>query len=334
MSEDYSRLRITTNSEELTEGLFGQIILHVFEVLPKLYDERIFPCWDIRSLKYGCAPDYTVIPGLLEINYALKAENYKEVNLRDVRRKNIVVLGSDWEYMNMLWSTYFRIPHRVVEKAEGFGDMSNALALHYRGTDKNLAVEMTQSVSYNDILLLVEDFLEAHQEVDHILLATDEFAFFQKAQAAFGREKVINTGEVEFWDSHNTSETFHRGNHAILDCLLLSRCKYLIKCHSALSGFAKVLNPDLKCYRISASKMFVDIPYFPDAYIPRMVSNNPKCQKILSRLFRGDWLDDPKARERFGKPFRTMEREQENTKSKSMKDRIKRKLSFLAEKLH
>jgi hypothetical protein len=257
------------------------------------------------------------------------------MSLVDARKRYAQVLGNDWGYMNMLWNSYFRIPQRIIEKANAFGDLSNALALHYRGTDKNLANTQTQPVSHDDMLLLAEDFLTNHSDVSLIFLATDEFSFVQKAQVKFGRDKVINTGEAQFWDGHNTSESFQKGEHAILDCLLLSRCKYLIKCQSALSGFSKILNPNLNAYRISASKMFADIPYFPDAYIPRIVSNNLKCQQILSRLFRGDWLNNPKAKEKFGKPFRTMRRGQRKTANRYMKYiiRIKQKLSLLAEKL-
>src|SRR5271170_6264424 len=59
---------ITTQPEELTEGLFGQVFLHVFEILPYLDENRLHPKWNIRSLKYGIAPDHTIIPGLLDVN--------------------------------------------------------------------------------------------------------------------------------------------------------------------------------------------------------------------------------------------------------------------------
>jgi len=329
---DNKLLKITTKPKELTEGLFGYIILHIFEVLPKLHDEGIFPCWDIRSVKYGCVPDHVIIPGLLDINYEQKEGTCNETNLAKARKRYAQTLGNDWEYMNMLWNTYFRIPHRIVVRADEFGNLNNTLAIHYRGTDKNLATQETQPVTYEDFLLLVEDFLGTHPEVNTIFLATDEVALFQEARIAFGQRKIISTGEVELWDSTSRSVSFHKGDHAMLDCLLMSRCKYLIKCQSALSGFAKVLNPTLAAYRISASKMFADIPYFPDAYIPRIVTNNPKCQKVLSRLFKGDWLDDQKAHDKFGIPFRTMARNQKDIECVNIGHLIKRKLNFLLKK--
>lgn len=333
MSDDYKFLKITTKPEELTEGLFGYIILHLFEVLPKLHEDGIFPCWDIRSNRYGCAPDHVIIPGLLDINYEQKEGNCKEMNLVEVRKRYAQVLGNDWEYMNMLWNTYFQIPNRIVAKADEFGDLSETLAVHYRGTDKNLAIHETQPVTHGDILLLVEDFLETHPEIRTLFLATDEASLIQKAQRAFGQHKIINTGEVELWDSNNKPVSLQIGDHAVLDCLLMSRCKYLIKCQSALSGFAKILNPTLLAYRISASKMFAEIPYFPDAYIPRLESSGVKCQKVLSRLFEGDWLSDQRARDKFGIQFRKMVRDPKNIEGIKIKRFIKRKLSFLLKKL-
>src|SRR5271157_2949499 len=66
------------------------------------------------------------------------------------------------------------------------------------------------------------------------------------------------------WKNHDVSANSSHAKDAILDCLSLARCRYVLKCMSALSGFAKVLNPDLEVYRVAAMKQ----DWFPDAYIP------------------------------------------------------------------
>jgi hypothetical protein len=101
--------------------------------------------------------------------------------------------------------------------------------------------------------------------------------------------------------------SFSKGDHALLDCLLLSRCRYLLKCQSALSGFSKVLNPRLEAYRLSANKLpswSWGNPYFPDAYLPKLTSKNPECQKILDDLFTDDWTLDRVAAKKFGGSFK------------------------------
>jgi hypothetical protein len=298
--------RITTSSDELREGLFGQIVLWTFELLPYLQRKAIFPIWDIKSSLYGTEPDYTVIPGVFDLAYCPSDRAYAEVNFLALRNTYVSVLGSDWHYLNRLWNLYFRIPDRTQAAAGRISLSPNSLGVHYRGNDKNQSSWDTNPVSQEDFLTLVEDFLKKHLHIKSIFVATDEFSFVDRALRQLSPLRVINLGEVPF---HKASQNVpHNGDRALLDCLLLSRCKYLLKCSSALSGFAKVLNPQLESYRVSASKLFTDIPYFPEAYIPKLTSADPNCTRILERQFANDWLADPYAKVRFGKPFRTQPR--------------------------
>lgn len=297
--------RITTTEDELSEGLFGQVALHVFEVLPYLHTRSIFPEWDIRSKLYGTEPNYTVIPGIFDLAYEITTRNSaREIKLNTLRKAHISVLGCDWKYMHELWHSYFKIPDRIISRANEVGDLSNSLGIHYRGTDKNESWH-TNAVSQENFLILAQDFINRRPDIKSIFVATDEFSFVEKAKAEFGPLKIINLGAVEF--HKKTTINPQKGERALLDCSLLSRCKYLLKGSSALSGFAKVINPDLEAYRVSASKLFADIPYFPEAYLPKLTSECAKCQAILAKQFAEDWLQNPKAR-RFVKPFSTKSR--------------------------
>ena len=46
-------IRIVSQPWENPEGLFGQIFLWVFEILPYLYEHPIFPDWRIPTAHYG-----------------------------------------------------------------------------------------------------------------------------------------------------------------------------------------------------------------------------------------------------------------------------------------
>jgi len=320
--------RIFTRPSILTEGIFGQIVLGVFEVLPKLYQNRIFPDWKITSSVYGIEPDFTVIPGIFELNYETKdTRTKKDIDLRDLRVHFVSVLGNQWEALNKIWNAYFCIPSRILKRADSFGDMDHALGLHYRGTDKNQDYGQTNPVSHDDFLRLINDFIDNQRDIDTIFIASDEYAIKQAIKENYKDKRVIDTGEVKFWKSLEKTNTYSKGDHAVLDCFLLSKCKYLIKNQSALSGFAKVLNPKLEAYRIAASKLFVDIPYFPDAYIPPLTSEDPKCNVILKALLKEDWTQNQKAYEKFGNPFFTMERS-------SLKWKVEQRYKWSRRKLH
>jgi hypothetical protein len=301
-----AKYRITTTEYELKEGLFGQIVLYVFEILPFLYSKSIFPEWDIKSTLYGTGPHYTVIPGVFDIAYEQQNGPVQTISLAKLREQQISVLGGDWQYLHELWHFYFKIPTRIINYANEIGDLSFSLGIHYRGNDKNKALWDTNPVAHDEYLTLTNDFIARHPDIKSIFVATDEYAFVEKIKQHFKSSEIINLGAVEFHkNSHNVPQ---KADRAVLDCLLLSRCKYLIMTSSALSGFTKVLNPNLECYRVSASKFFIDIPYFPVAYIPRLTSEDPECERILTKLFEGDWLENEKANRKFNNGFRTKKR--------------------------
>ncbi len=299
---------ITTSPDALTEGLFGQVVLWAFEILPFLHRKGIFPGWDVKSRMYGAEPGFTVIPGVFDLAYAPPEGCCEPIDLLRLRDTHIRVLGGGhWDYLSGLWHTYFRVPARTLAAADTIGLSAGSLGIHYRGTDKNRSPWDTNPVTRGDFLTLVEDFLGRQPEFTSVLVATDEFEFVDEARRRLGGRTIVNLGEVGFF-KEKKGDGAAKADRALLDCVLLSRCRTVLKCSSALSAFAKVLNPALACFRVSASKLLRDVPYFPEAYIPRLASPDPECRRILERQFVGDWIENPRARARFGRPFRTLPR--------------------------
>lgn len=292
--------RIFTGPDDLVEGLFGQVVLWTFEVLPELERQGVVAQWDIRSRLYGEAPDYRVLPGVFDSVQAPAQPARRAVSLLKLRNAGVSVLGGDWQAVHQLWHRHFQVPERVARRADEVGLAAGAMGVHYRGTDKNLASIDTNPVSIDDMLLLVEDALASQPGCPALFIATDEFAFVEAARQRL-RLPVVNLGEVDF----HKARPGHAGkaDRALLDCVLLSRCSLVLKCSSALSGFAKVLNPGLPCFRVSASKVFHQVPYFPDAHIPRWQGQGEAARALLARLFEGDWLEAPDVPERFRRPF-------------------------------
>jgi len=291
---------IESNQDDLEEGLFGQVLLWVFEILPWLAAKDIQPALEIFSPLYGELPDRRILPGVFDLAYAPPGKVSRVRSLLWSRVLHTSVLGGDWAGTLALWTRYFRVPGRIEERADAVGLPPDCLGLHYRGTDKNRQTIDTNRVSADDFLTLARAFLAAHPQVRAIFIASDEPGMQARVAAQFPHLDVRGLGDVAF---HKSGVQAGRADRALLDCVLLSRCRYALKCSSALSGFAKVLNPALECYRVSACKMFSDVPYFPDAYVPRLQLDDPVASAILARQFEGDWLDDAGARARWLAPF-------------------------------
>ena len=155
--------------------------------------------------------------------------------------------------------------------------------------------------------MLVDDFVARHPEIDGLFVATDEPSFITAVTQRFPGLAVTNTGAAVFHKATREAADpgFEKADHAVLDCVLLSRCTYVLNCSSALSAFAKVLNPKLQIQRVAASKMFDVMPYFPIAYIPCLTSPDPACAAILERQLAGDWTHEPDKVDLYGVTFQT-----------------------------
>ena len=307
--------RIVTSPDEMKEGLFGQLLLWILEILPYLENNSIFPDWEIKSRLYGNFPEYTVVPGVFDLAYMPPQNINKMVRLIALRTTHAHTFGGDWNYVHRLWNSYFIIPNRIISIVNKIKITPHTLGIHYRGTDKNHTLSDTNPVSQSVFLMLVEDFLREHQDISSIFVATDEDSFIQNVQAKFSHLEIINLGKIEFHKTVTNGE--QKADRALIDCCLLSQCRYLLKCSSALSAFAKILNPQLEAYRVSACKFNHSglpiipffprdiIPYFPDAFIPKLTSTNPECSQILQELFTDDWLDNIEINQKFGKVFKS-----------------------------
>ncbi len=300
-------LCIVTEAKDLQDGLFGNVFDHVFQILPYLFEKKLFPAWRICASEYGDPPDHVAIPGAVDIAYQQPAGPYHEISLADLRRQQGRIIGSDWHATSHMWKTYFSIPPRIVAQADAALPKGRALGLHYRGNDKLTNLTDSNPFTQDDFLALVLEFLERRSDFDFIFAATDEYTFVKRLGAAV-RLPVINLGEVGFHKAANqTTSKRTKADRAMLDCVLLSRCHCAIETSSALPSFAKVFNPDLEIYRTAASKLFKDVPYFPVAFIPILPTTSTRAADTLQRSLVGDWTFVPQMR-RYLKRFASVRR--------------------------
>lgn len=303
-SKKLSGIRIETKPEELFDGgLFGQAILWSFEILPFLFSRGIFPEWRIRSALYGRACDDLVIPGVLDLAYQVEPGPKKEIDLIGFRNIRRHALGNDWSGLSALWKAYFRVPDRIENEANRIGPLSDTIGVHYRGNDKQIALWDSNPVSHGDFLAIIRQFCIERPRLQRIFLATDDSNFYPFLKENISLE-VMYFGGVGFHkDELSIKLKEAKTDRAMLDCVLLSRCSVVLLTSSALSSFAKVLNPQLEIYRVAASKLFdINAPYFPAAYIPVYASDAPEISALVDRLMIGDWTQSARA-PRFKVPF-------------------------------
>jgi hypothetical protein len=293
-------LCIESQPEQLEQGLFGQAFYYLFQILPFLNENKIFPAWHIRTMHYGDPPDKLTIPGALDLAYTPPPGPYRTVSLEEMRRRHAHLIGNDWHELHRVWSTYFKIPPRVLEAAESIMPKGRVLGIHYRGTDKQTLSWDSNPITQDQYLTLIADFLANRSEFDVIFAATDEHPFIEKLRSAVNLP-VVALGKVEFhMSTEDKGSRKEKTDRAMVDCVLLSRCQCVIETSSALPSFAKVFNPDLEIYRCAASKLFgklyTNMPYFPVAQIPVLPVTRPESVDIMQQTMHLDWTFDASMR--------------------------------------
>jgi hypothetical protein len=190
----------------------------------------------------------------------------------DVRRKNCkyrITKARTWGYLCRLGEytvtrtrafellqKYFILKPHIQEKLETFqrerfGD-AFVIGVHYRGTDKYLeAPRVSYEIIRKEIDRIVENICSCEVK---IFVATDEQAFLDYIKEQFPnvifRENVVRSidGHPVHFDN---LANFKKGEDALLDCLLLSKCQILIRGASNLSLFASFFNPQMRLINLN-----------------------------------------------------------------------------------
>ena len=282
----------------ITEGLFGEVLMSMLEVLPYVEAAGWKPEWIIRTENYGEPPTFNIFPSIIQTTYTPSMEPPGVISLEELTSnpRHISTFNGDFHLANKYWKAYFRFADDVQKQLESFCEKNllgdDTLGVHYRGTDKNVDPLVTNPVSASEFLSILVDFLTTHSEIKTAFVASDDFHFIELIKEfARGRIRILTHEQprskngLAIFRGHDVSENQKVAKRAILDCLTLSRCRYCLCCQSALSAFAKILNPNLRAQRVAACKP----DWFPIAHIPRYRGSGQAARKLLQVLQRDDW---------------------------------------------
>jgi len=147
----------------------------------------------------------------------------------------------------------------IIEEVNAFTEQyftgKQVLGIHYRGTDKT--VEASE-VTYENLLNNVRNILADNPVLNLLFISSDDAQVIHYlinsdlSIPVICREDAIRseTNEPIHLKQDNSKITINRD--AIVNCLILSRCTYLLKTASLLSDCSIIFNPDLRVSVINA----------------------------------------------------------------------------------
>ena len=159
-----------------------------------------------------------------------------------------------------LRAKYLPIRPEITQKVQSFvaANMAgrNVLGIHFRGTDKTLEAPR---VDREVIEQTIGRFLQKNPYLDCLFVASDEASFIPYIRDAFPALPVVSHDDMfrsttiqNFYQQDLGEGNYRKGEEALINCLLLSRCGVLIRTTSFLSAWASIFNPALPIVLLNA----------------------------------------------------------------------------------
>lgn len=211
------------------------------------YDPKLGPNWweyYFESVYVGNEKNATpirTINGAPESNFAMHIETCTP-------RKRV----------NELIKKYIHVKPHIQKIVDDFIDTNFSadyvIGVHYRGTDK---VAEAPQAPYEIMTAHINRILsECPTGSPQIFVATDEQAFLEYIKKQYPGKIICNEHAIRSNSAvpvHlGCCENYKKGEDALVDCLLLSRCNSLIKTSSNLSLCSSYFNPNIPVYHVTA----------------------------------------------------------------------------------
>lgn len=227
------------------EGEFAGVHID-YETSGTYYDKEHGPNW----WSYYFEP---VKVGNKQKAYLLKTYNASELKIDLPRHAEFTIPRSR---ANKLISKYIEVKTHVQQKVDAivadlFGQ-GKVIGVHYRGTDKYTEDPLAPyELVVSHIEAAIIHFTSLNEEKDlRIFVATDQQDFLEYIKTIYPSMIICYADAIRSIDDSpvhlsNISTSYKKGEDALIDCLLLSKCDYLIKTSSNLSLCAAYFNPEM-----------------------------------------------------------------------------------------
>jgi hypothetical protein len=154
---------------------------------------------------------------------------------------------------------HIRVREEVLEKVDSFVrvhfDGRRVIGVHFRATDKMMEIGgrlesagwSTDALAGLELDSYLDEALRRAEDDDLIFMATEDAQALDLARDRLGDRLIASDAARtrEPLPLFLTSGDAAHGEEALIDCLLLARCDYLVHGVSNLSWAARMFNPDL-----------------------------------------------------------------------------------------
>tara|TARA_B100000497_G_scaffold121749_1_gene151924 strand:+ start:746 stop:1660 length:915 start_codon:yes stop_codon:yes gene_type:complete len=299
----FDNLFLYSNNNDFTEGIFGQSLVWLIEVLyyfeyNNLINDDTKIIFELNTLNtHNLIPTFINIKKIEEYDYS-----YKKLSIHSIKLNTKARLPYDensWKICNNIFNKYFKFNDYIINEVNKLNITDNTLGIHYRGTDKNYDTSQANYITIDEMIMIIEDYLNNNINIKTLFCCSDEQIFINKIKEKFKNYKIIeynqfrnnseniNYGLFRYGEKFDEIERNKLTYASIIDMLALSKCKVVIKSSSALSTFSKIINPSLILYTVSAMKK----DWFPHSYVEEYKTNNIELKKILQRTMKNHYYN-------------------------------------------
>jgi hypothetical protein len=296
----FEKLFLYSNNNDFTEGIFGQCLIWILEVLYYLEYNNLINNNTKIIFELNTLNTHNLIPSFINVRKIEEYDNsYKKLSIHSVKlntKARFPYNETSWKICNNIFDKYFKFNDYILNEVNNLNITDNTLGIHYRGTDKNFDTSQANYITIDEMLLVIDDYL-SNNNIDSIFCCSDEQKFIDKLKEKY---QIIEYNQFRNTIDNNNYGLFRHGekfnetdrnkltNASIIDMLALSKCKVVIKSSSTLSTFSKIINPSLKLYTVSAMKK----DWFPHSYVEEYKTNNINIKKILERTMKDHYYNN------------------------------------------
>jgi hypothetical protein len=205
----------------------------------------------------------------------------KGINISTIKNVNELKLGRKYDSCLTLERALSLFNRYVVIKQEILGKVADferevfggrrIVGVHYRGTDKS---GEAPRVPWDVCINAIKEYLSRYPETDAVFVSSDEEPFIEyvcheinKVPVLFHQDQFRSSDGSKIHVTGTNGSNYLKGEEALINSLLLSKCQTVIRTSSFLSAWSSVFNPEMKV--ILLNRPYNQMLWFPECDIIR-----------------------------------------------------------------